>query len=377
MRYAGVVIAVLALASLIALWTVPRWLVPLLPARFPGCIYAVETTASAVALTIDDGPDSSTTGELLRQLHNNDAHATFFLIAGHVASNDSLVTELTKRGHEIGNHLTRDESSISLSPQAFDSALVSAGRILSGYAPVRWARPGGGRYNQRMVETIQQRGYQCALGSVYPYDAEIPSSRFSTAFILAHARPGAIIVLHDRGARGRRTAAVLKRVLPELRRRGLRVVTLAELTSLASPHAWYRRVRTIDLTGDGRGDSVRLEAVGARPDSLRITLSLLVNGQERHRESWGSSYELDLLDSAARADPRVDAVVRAKLDGVLASVVVQRLDAPGVMAEDSAVLARLDSRPTHRISFSYGYETTTRLVWDSPRKRFVRLWSCC
>ena len=149
-------------------------------------------------------------------------------------------------------------------------------------------------------------------------------------------------------------------------------------TAAAAP-AWYRRARTLDLTGDGQGDSIRLEAVGARPDSLRVTLSLLVDGVEKHREAWGSSYELALVDSAARVSPMANEVVRAKLDSVLASVVVQRLDAPGVrlMAEDSAALAGLEPRPTHRVSFSYGYETTVRLVWDAPRKRFVRLWSCC
>jgi len=36
---------------------------------------------------------------------------------------------------------------------------------------------------------------------------------------------------------------------------------------------WYRRAWALDLTGDGRADSVRLDAAGARPDSLRITLS--------------------------------------------------------------------------------------------------------
>jgi hypothetical protein len=119
--------------------------------------------------------------------------------------------------------------------------------------------------------------------------------------------------------------------------------------------------------------------VGARPESLRVTLALLVDGEEKHREEWGSSYEVALLDSTTRAASNVNAVVRAKLDSVLASVVVERLDAPAVrlMAEDSAVLAGLEPRPTHRVSFSYGYETTVRLVWDAPRERFVRLWSCC
>lgn len=135
----------------------------------------------------------------------------------------------------------------------------------------------------------------------------------------------------------------------------------------------------LDLTGDGQADSVHLEAIGTRPDSLEIALAFVVAGEEKHREAWGSSYELALEDSAARRSPRVDTVLLAKLDSVLASVVVERLDAPGVrlMAEDRTILAGLEPRPTHRVSFSYGYESTTRLVWDAPRERFVRLWSCC
>ena len=146
-----------------------------------------------------------------------------------------------------------------------------------------------------------------------------------------------------------------------------------------APTPWYDRARELDLTGDGRPDGARLDALGTRPDSLRITLALIVDGATKHREAWGSSYELALADTSRRDGPPTDVLLRARLDSVLASVRVQRLDAPGVrlMAEDSAILAGLEPRPTHRISFSYGYETTVHLVWDAPRRRFVRLWSCC
>jgi hypothetical protein len=142
---------------------------------------------------------------------------------------------------------------------------------------------------------------------------------------------------------------------------------------------WYSRARALDLTGDSRTDSARLEAVGSQPDSLRITLVLVVGGTVKHREQWGSSDELTLVDSAFTNGPQADSFLRLQLDSVLSSVRLQRFDAPGVrlMAEDSATLARLDPRPTHRVSFSYGYETTVRLAWDAPRQRFVRLWSCC
>jgi hypothetical protein len=141
---------------------------------------------------------------------------------------------------------------------------------------------------------------------------------------------------------------------------------------------WYQRARSIDLTGDGQSDSARLEAVGVRADSLRITLALIVGGAVKHQERWGSSYELALTDSSLRG-PAVDTLLRAKLDSVLSSIRVQPFDASGVrvMAEDSAILASVEPRPTHRVSFSYGYETTVRLAWDAPRQRLIRLWSCC
>ncbi len=145
---------------------------------------------------------------------------------------------------------------------------------------------------------------------------------------------------------------------------------------------WYRRAAVLDLTGDGQADSVILEAHGGRPgspDSLDIVLRLVVDGAEKHREEWGSGYELALLDPAVRAGPQAGDILRARLDTVLASVAVVPLDAPStrLMAEDSSVLAGLQPRPTRLISFSYGYETTARLAWDPSRMRFVRLWSCC
>jgi hypothetical protein len=143
--------------------------------------------------------------------------------------------------------------------------------------------------------------------------------------------------------------------------------------------AWYARSRTLDLTGDGEADSVRLVATGERTDSLRIALVFLVAGEEKHREEWGSSYELALVDSAVRRSGRADSALRAELDAVLASIELEPLGTRGVrlMAEDSAILAGLESRPTHRVSFSYGYESTTSLAWDAPRRRFVRQWSSC
>ena len=208
----------------------PPALVRAVARRFPGCLYHVETSAPVVALTLDDGPDARGTPRLLALLAAHDARATFFLISERVRGNEPLVAALLRAGHEAGNHLTRDEPSIGLGPARFEAALVEADTVLrrAGARP-RWVRPGGGLYTAVMVAVMRRHGYRCALGSVYPYDPAIPWPRYAAWFILRNVRPGAILVLHEGGGRGPRTERVLAAVLPELRRRGIRVVTLTEL----------------------------------------------------------------------------------------------------------------------------------------------------
>ncbi len=215
-----------------AVWTAPRWLLGHVAAKAPGCLFSVATSEQAIAMTIDDGPDPAGTPAILAALGEHGARATFFLISSRVNGQEALVRRIVTEGHEIGNHLTREERSMSLPPEAFAAAVGEAGATLGAFAPVRWLRPGGGLFNAAMLGSIERAGYRCALGSIYPFDSQLRSSGVAAAYILANARPGAVVILHDAGARGPRTAETLRRVLPELRARGYRVVTLTELDSL-------------------------------------------------------------------------------------------------------------------------------------------------
>jgi peptidoglycan/xylan/chitin deacetylase (PgdA/CDA1 family) len=207
----------------------PLWFLDWLAAHYPGCLYRVPTQSRLIALTLDDGPDAATTPLILAELRRHQARATFFLIAERVAQQEQLTRQLVADGQELGNHFTRDRPSIGLSAGQFAQDLRQAHQVLSRYGAVHWARPGSGWYSRTMIATMQRQGYRCALGSVYPYDATIPWPGFASWHILRNARPGAIVVLHDGGARGRRTVRVLQAVLPALRRRGYRVVSLSEL----------------------------------------------------------------------------------------------------------------------------------------------------
>ena len=216
------------------IWTAPDWLVDTVAQQHPGCIYRVATLKPVLALTLDDGPDPGSTPSILRELRKHGARATFFLISGRVRNRERLVEKMVAEGHELGNHFSQDIAGIRQSPSDFEADLLRAHRTLTALDSVIWARPASGWYNQSMVEIMSRHGYRCALGSVYPLDAAIPSVYWASSYILKNARPGAIVVLHDGGGRGRRTARVLARVLPELRVRGYRVVSLSELVAAGS-----------------------------------------------------------------------------------------------------------------------------------------------
>jgi peptidoglycan-N-acetylglucosamine deacetylase len=211
----------------------PAWLVSALAWYSPQVTYFVETPQPVVALTIDDGPDRVTTPKILEILEQYQAHATFFMISSRVKANEKLVRRVLAEQHEVGNHLTIDQPSIELSPAEFEHQLVEADEVLSGFTQPRWFRPGSGWFNAEMLSTVRRRHYRAALGSVYPFDPHIPSAWFATQHILWNVKPGAVIILHDCGSRGERTAEVLAAILPELQSRGFRVVTLSELQALS------------------------------------------------------------------------------------------------------------------------------------------------
>lgn len=224
----------IVLTFIIALATsscLPDALVKGIAAGNPGCLYSVPHSEKIVALTLDDGPDSTTTPELLKILADNKARATFFLISSNVRGNDTLVARLVREGHEIGNHFSENEASISLSPAAFERSFLTADSVLRRFGPVRWVRPGSGHYNKRMIRTFREHRYNCALGSVYPFDPQIRWPAFSSWMIRRNVRPGAVIILHDGTYKGRNTIKTLRTVLPDLARRGYRVVTLSEITA--------------------------------------------------------------------------------------------------------------------------------------------------
>ncbi len=215
----------------------PALLIRYFAYRWPDVLWQVPTTTKIIALTIDDGP-SEYTEEIAEILRSNEATATFFVIGSQVKGREGVLRDLIRGGNELGNHAMRDEPSLSLSDDALTEQLgLVENMVHEAYAavnvdlPPKYFRPGSGFFSGRMRKVVQALGYRLVLGSIYPHDPQIPYWRLNARHILSMLRPGAIIICHDRR---NWTPPMLRKVLPEIRRRGYRVVTVTELPKQAS-----------------------------------------------------------------------------------------------------------------------------------------------
>ena len=220
------------IAPLYMIYKPPTFLTRYLQRRWPDVLWRVPTSSKIIALTIDDGP-SEYTKEIMQILKANDATATFFIIGSQVAGHDATLQELIRNGNELGNHAMHDEPSRFLNDttlveqiQLLEEMLNEAYAAVNAVPPPKYFRPGSGFFSGRMRRMLGRLSYRLVLGSIYPHDPQIPFWRINARHILSMLQPGGIIICHDRRSW---TAPMLRKVLPEIRRRGYRVVTVTEL----------------------------------------------------------------------------------------------------------------------------------------------------
>ncbi|KAG5917981.1 hypothetical protein E4U42_007052 [Claviceps africana] len=216
----------------------PKALIGYLRQKYPDVLFEVTTTEKIVALSLDDAP-SSHTRDIMDVLREFDARATFFVIGSQADGREDTLRQLIREGHELANHGMFDEPASSLRIGQLEEqvaevkkTLVRAYEAEGQILPNNYYRPGSGFFNYQMRDMLGNRGYRIALGSVYPHDPQIPYPNRNAKHILSMVHPGAIIICHDRREW---TAPMLRLVLPELKQRGYKIVTMSDLVKSVEP----------------------------------------------------------------------------------------------------------------------------------------------
>jgi hypothetical protein len=189
----------------------------------------------------------------------------------------------------------------------------------------------------------------------------------------------------------------------------------------ASP-PWFTDQREIDLTGDAKPDTARLEATGPSVDSLQIVFTIRSGGNTVYQNSWNSVYALSAIsEEGSRSIPHPDSALRAQLRAFLSKLKIESLDRKQLQQSwlhktddcsedprncialellddstktagfttgrslvpvfDTAAVYRIVgdmlAHPVPVVSYSYGSESEARIVWSPAKHRFFTLYECC
>jgi len=151
-----------------------------------------------LALTFDDGP-SYHTDRLLDILANSHAQATFFVLGHRVQAFSGQIARIANEGHEVGSHswIHRNLPRFSYA-LVFDDLSGTTGTIQSiTDQPVKFFRPPYGSVNSTVSGIAAALGQQIVLWSVDPKDWQTQDAGSVCDHVVAHANPGAVVLLHD------------------------------------------------------------------------------------------------------------------------------------------------------------------------------------
>lgn len=195
-------------------------------------VWSMPRTASpTVYLTFDDGPNPSTTPDLLDVLAAEKAHATFFIIDDHLNEETGpIVTRAFAEGHAVALHSATRRPMLMM-PAEFGRTLTAwADRIekLTGTTPCRAFRPHAGWRSGQMYAGLHDLDYKLIGFGFMLWDfnwfrARNADSSFRR--IASRVSDGDIIVMHDGDESAptrdqRHTVDATRLLIPELRKRG-------------------------------------------------------------------------------------------------------------------------------------------------------------
>lgn len=155
-----------------------------------------------IALTFDDGPSAEHTPRLLDILKENDLKAAFFCIGKNISGNEALLQRIVQEGHIVGNHSYTHDTWFDLFPvrkmaaelQETDRRIETA----TGKRPALF-RPPYGVINPNVRDAVRLTGHRVIGWNVRSYDTMTGDNQKLTDRLLRLLKPGAVVLLHDRG----------------------------------------------------------------------------------------------------------------------------------------------------------------------------------
>jgi len=192
-----------------------------------------------VALSFDDGPNTTTTTQVLDVLEENGVRASFFVQGNHIDKKTAKVMQrAVSLGCDIENHSFSHPHMSSLNEEQILDEISRTDALIEKYTGSKPAffRPPYIDHNDLMHKAVEHT-FICGV-ACYDWKKEVSvEQRIET--LLSNVKDGDIILLHDTEGNDK-TPETLRTIIPELKKRGYNFVTVPELFevrgTLPAPH---------------------------------------------------------------------------------------------------------------------------------------------
>lgn len=190
-----------------------------------------------VALTFDDAPDDVFTPRVLDVLKREGVKATFFCVGNRIEAHPDVMRRIVAEGHVVGNHSYSHANLPKLSDERFREEIRKTDRLIqqyTGYTP-SFVRPPYGNITEEQIKWLASQKRKIVGWNVDSLDWKNLSRDEVATNILAHVKPGAIILQHSAGGKGEDltgTVEALPEVIAKLRKDGVRFVTVARMLGI-------------------------------------------------------------------------------------------------------------------------------------------------
>lgn len=191
-------------------------------------VHAAAPEPKLIALTFDDGPNTTTTNDVLDVLAEYDAKASFFLIGDNINAESAVsVKRAYDMGMEINNHSKTHSNMSKMTPEEMQAEIAFVDAKVTDITgePTKFFRPPFIDVSQSMYDAIDLP-FICGI-DCQDYMENVTAQERAD-YILNGAKDGVIVLLHD-AAGNSQTVDALKIAMPKLVEQGYEFVTLTEL----------------------------------------------------------------------------------------------------------------------------------------------------
>ena len=162
-----------------------------------GIVSRVEDRGTVVALTFDDGPNTTATARVREILNSHGVLATFFTVGKALEQEPGISRDLLRDGHVLADHSYSHSLAGWLSPG--DDELTQSQQAFSRHLGVRPAyfRPPFGLVTRTTLQHLNEHGLTCVTWDVAVEDWKLDDPAEIARRVLEAIRPGSIVLLHD------------------------------------------------------------------------------------------------------------------------------------------------------------------------------------